>query len=107
LILPFQGGAGLRRCYRRSTFTFFAAKTFEIGREKLDIGGGAIVGLYSAERSLVDSIRLRHREGSDVAWEALRWWLRRRGSKPAALLKMAKHFYGAERAIRNALEIVL
>ncbi len=85
----------------------FARKTFDLGREDLRIGHGVSIGLYSAERTLVDIIRLRHREGADVAWEALRRWLRRRGSKPAALIKMAKHFYGAERAVRNALEVVL
>ena len=88
-------------------FHVFARETFDLGREKLDIGGGDSVGLYSAERSLIDVIRLRHREGSDVAWEALRRWLRRRGSKPASLIKMAKHFHGAERSVLSALEVVL
>jgi len=85
----------------------FGAETFALGREELDVGHGLALGLYSAERSLVDLIRLRHREGTDVAWDALRRWLRRRGSKPAGLLKMAAHFHGAERAVRHALEIVL
>lgn len=85
----------------------FAKETFSLGREKLDNGAGASIGLYSAERSLVDVIRLRHREGADIAWEALRRWLRHRGSKPADLIKMAKRFHGAERAVRNALEVVL
>jgi predicted transcriptional regulator of viral defense system len=85
----------------------FAKKTFNLGREEIDIGAGFKVGLYSAERSLVDVIRLRHQEGADVAWESLRRWLRRRGAKPAALIEMAKHFHGAERAVRQALEIVL
>ena len=85
----------------------FARRTFDLGREKLDIGDGGSLGLYSAERSLIDVIRLRHREGPDVAWEALRRWLACRGSQPAALLKIAKHFHGAERAVRNALDVVL
>jgi predicted transcriptional regulator of viral defense system len=85
----------------------FAMKTFNLGREKIDIGEGFKVGLYSPERSLVDIIRLRHREGADVAWEALRRWLRRRGTKPATLIELATHFHGAERAVRHALEIVL
>ena len=85
----------------------FASKTFDLGRDEIDVGDGISIGLYSAERSIVDVIRLRHREGPDVAWDALRRWLRRRGSKPAALLAMAQHFHGAEAAIRNALEVVL
>lgn len=52
-------------------------------------------------------LRLRHREGPDVAREALRHWLARKGSKPAAMLAMAKHFHGAEKAARDALEMIL
>jgi len=43
----------------------------------------------------------------DVDSAALRRWLRRKGAKPASLLAMAKHFHGAELAVRHALEIVL
>jgi hypothetical protein len=85
----------------------FSKDTFELGRRELNVGEGFAVGLYSPERSLVDMIRLRHREGSDIAWEALRRWLGRKGAKPAALVEMAKALHGAERAVRNALEIVL
>ncbi len=85
----------------------FARQTFDLGRTDLKIAGGVSIGLYSAERTLIDVIRLRHREGPEVAWEALRRWLRRRCSQPAALIKMAKPFHGAERAVRNALEVVL
>jgi len=85
----------------------FAEETFELGREEFDIGGQLRFGLYSAERTLIDVIRLRHREGSDIAWDALRRWLRRKGTKPARLIELAKKFHGAERAVRAALEVVL
>lgn len=85
----------------------FARETFDLGREELAIGDKRSVGIYTPERTLVDVIRLRHREGSGVAWQALRCWLTRKGAKPAALLAMAKHFHGAERAVRDALEVVL
>lgn len=85
----------------------FARDTFVLGRQEVSVGDGFKIGLYSAERSLIDVIRLRHREGPDVAWEALRRWLRRKGAKPAALIEMAKSMHGAERAVRSALEIVL
>lgn len=88
-------------------FHVFAADTFGLGHESLAIGGGLTVGLYSAERSLIDVIRLRHREGAEVAWEALRRWLARKGSRPAALIALARRFHGAERAVRQALEVVL
>jgi hypothetical protein len=34
-------------------------------------------------------------------------WLRRKGAIPAALIEMSKSLHGAERAVHNALEIVL
>ena len=85
----------------------FSKDTFQLGRGQFKVGDGFSVGLYSPERSLVDMIRLRHREGTDVTWDALRRWLRRKGAKPAALIEMSKSLHGAERAVRNALEIVL
>lgn len=85
----------------------FNRETFDIGRERLDLDGEGVVGLYSPERTIIDMVRLRHREGAEVAWEAMRRWLRRRGSSPASLVEMARSFSGAETAIRKALEIVL
>lgn len=85
----------------------FAKGTFRLGREAIRIGDGLTIGLYSAERSLVDVVRLRHREGAEIAWGALRRWLRRKGARPTALIEMARSFHGAESAVRHALEIVL
>ncbi|WP_129642655.1 hypothetical protein [Peristeroidobacter agariperforans] len=47
------------------------------GRDELRIGDGLCIGIYSLQRTLVDAIRLRHQEGADVAWEALRRWIAR------------------------------
>ncbi|MHB8816580.1 MAG: type IV toxin-antitoxin system AbiEi family antitoxin domain-containing protein [Steroidobacteraceae bacterium] len=85
----------------------FAKDTFDLGRGMIKVGDGLTLGLYSAERSLVDMVRLRHREGAEIAWEALRRWLRRKGARPAALIEMARSFRGAENAVRHALEVVL
>lgn len=85
----------------------FDQATFSIGREHADAGGGAKVSIYSAERSIVDSFRLMHQEGSDIAYEALRRWLRRRGNTPAGLLKVAGSFPKALPRIRQALEVLL
>jgi predicted transcriptional regulator of viral defense system len=85
----------------------FAKDTFGLGREVIRVGDDLTLGLYSAERSLIDMIRLRHREGAEIAWEALRRWLRRKGARPAALIEMAHSFHGAENALHHALEIVL
>ena len=85
----------------------FDPPTFQIGREHVEAGGGFTVAIYSAERTIVDCFRLMHQEGSDVAHEALRRWLRRRGNTPAALLKVAASFPKAQPRIRQALEVLL
>jgi predicted transcriptional regulator of viral defense system len=85
----------------------FDPRTFDLGRETFEIGGRTPLGIYSAERSLIDIVRIRHLQGSDIAWEALRRWLRQPGSSPAELIETAKHFAGAEPAIRKALEVLL
>lgn len=85
----------------------FDPGTFNLGRETLYVEARTPLGIYSAERSLVDIIRTRHLHGSDIAWEALRRWLRQPGSNPAQLIETAKRFAGAEQAIRKALEVLL
>lgn len=85
----------------------FDRDTFDVGRNRLEVGG-LPMGIYSAERSICDAFRLRHQEGPDQAVEALKRWLRRRGSQPAALLRVAQHFGPpAEAPLREALEILL
>ena len=90
-----------------TNFHVFAKDTFGLGRDVIPVGDGLTLGLYSAERSLVDMVRLRHREGAEITWEALRRRLRRKGARPAMLIEMARSFRGAERAVRHALEVVL
>jgi hypothetical protein len=84
----------------------FDRRTFELGRNLLDIGGRQHLGIYSEERSIVDVVRLRYREGSDVAWEAPRRWLARQGRSPAQLISLATQFPGAEPALRHAIEVL-
>ena len=84
----------------------FHPETFEVGRELRDIGGMS-VAIYSAERTIIDSFRLIHLEGSDVAHEALRRWLRVRGNSPAALLQTARPFPTVVPRLRFALEVLL
>lgn len=85
----------------------FDRVTFGIGREYLTIADGVEVAIYSAERCIVDGFRLRHQEGSEVAYEALRRWLRRRGSSPSTLLQVTAAFPKAEPGLRQALEVLL
>jgi hypothetical protein len=84
----------------------FDADTYDIGREDLDLGGGGSIGLYSAERSIIDAYRLRHLTGADMANEALRRWLRH-GGQPSNLLHVTKSFPRAMTPIRQALEVLL
>ena len=84
----------------------FPADTFDLGRDPLDLDGGQSIGLYSAERSIIDAFRLRHLEGADLANEALKRWLRR-GGQPSELLTLAKSFPRTQTALRQTLEILL
>lgn len=85
----------------------FDPATFDIGRTELPLDDETSIGLYGPERSIIDAARLRHRESPELAYTALKRWLRRRGSSPSKLLTMARRFPQAERALREALEILL
>lgn len=85
----------------------FAVDTFDIGRNELALTEQLSIGLYNPQRCIIDSFRLRHLEGPEPAVEALRRWLRRRGSQPAELIATARAFPKAEPALRSALEILL
>jgi hypothetical protein len=85
----------------------FDAATFDLGREQLDLGAGRTIGLYSVERCIVDAFRLAGHEGPELGNEALRRWLRRRGSQPAALLELAAQLPRAETSLRRSLQILL
>lgn len=85
----------------------FDRRTFDIGRETLQLNGVTTIGLYSAERSIIDAFRMRETEGYEAGNEALRRWLRRRGSQPGHLIAMAAEFPKAYAAIRRSLEVLL
>lgn len=85
----------------------FDADTFSIGRTEHALPDGSTIGLYSAERTLIDLFRLRHAWGSDLALGALKQWLRQRGNSPGSLLTMADDFPKARPAIQHALEVLL
>ena len=111
--IPFDSDIALPRGMHRPSgianvrWHSFDPATFQIGREAAGDEGGTSVAIYSAERSIVDSFRLMHQEGSDIAYEALRRCLRRKGSTPASLLKVAGSFPKALPRLRHALEVLL
>lgn len=97
----------------------FAEDTFTIGRHDLpltdySVRAGATaaaapvtIGLYSAERSIIDAFRTRGTTGFDLATEALRRWLRDPAHQPAQLLALCEHWPRTLTALRTALEILL
>jgi len=85
----------------------FAPETFTLGRVEHPLDEGGSIGLYSAERTIIDLFRLRHEWGRDMAVEALKRWLRGRGHSPSLLLDLARAFPDAWPAIRETLEILL
>lgn len=89
------------------TWHRFAADSFTIGRGKHALPGGLNIGMYSAERTIIDLFRLRHEWGSDLAIGALKGWLRAPINSPATLLAMADAFPGTKSALRSALEVLL
>lgn len=68
----------------------FAAGTFDLGREQIRLDSGEEFFIYSAQRSVVDAVRVRSRVGADVAYEALRRYLRQPGASPGDLLHLAR-----------------
>jgi Transcriptional regulator, AbiEi antitoxin len=90
-----------------ATWHVFDPPTFDLGRAEVTLDESTSIGLYGPERSIVDAIRLRHREGNELGYVALRRWLARPGSSPAELLAIGRAFPQAEKALREALEILL
>ena len=84
----------------------FHEDTFLVGRLTIEVDEGLSLGVYSAERSVIDAFRLRHQEGEELAVEALRRWLKRRGATPADLLAMARSFPKVEPSLLQALRIL-
>lgn len=85
----------------------FHEGTFELGRVRFQVEEGLELGVYGAERCIVDAFRLRHLEGEEVAVEALRRWLRRPGADPARLLEIARSFPKGEPELLRVLRVLL
>jgi predicted transcriptional regulator of viral defense system len=82
----------------------FDAASFELGRLDFPIPGSDLtIGIYSAERCIVDAFRLRGSQGYETGRDALREWLRR-GGKPARLMELANQVPRATTPLAHALE---
>lgn len=84
----------------------FDADTFERARQQARTDADEPFWIYSAERSVVDAIRLPKVVGRDVALHALRRYLSRHGANPARLAELARELGGASR-LNSALEALL
>ena len=89
-----------------TTLHRFAAATFEVDRLKLATDGGDPFWIYSAERCVVDAMRLQRVTGRDVALSALRRYMRRDDANPLRLTELARDLGGA-RQMARALELIL
>ncbi len=111
-IIPTEIDVALPRSQRQPRLALpvrwhrFLDETFLIGRATIAVDEGLSLGVYSPERSVIDALRLRHREGEEVATEALRRYLRRPRATPAALLDVARFFPKAEPALLAALRVL-
>jgi predicted transcriptional regulator of viral defense system len=111
-VIPSEVDVALARSRRpprvRATVRWhrFHEDTFDVGREALEVDEGLSIGIYSAERSLIDAVRLRHQKGEEMAIGALRRWLKRPGAMPASLLAVARHFPKAETALLQTLRVL-
>ena len=81
--------------------------TFAIGRVSFEFGRGLTMGIYDAPRSIVDAFNPRIGLPREQAIEALRAWLRRRGSQPSTLLDIAQHWPHARAGLIDVLQVLL
>jgi len=108
-VIPAATDVALSRGTRRPAVTAavawhsFDRGTFDVGRDSLDLDAATSIGLYSAERSIIDAFRTRGTEGHELAYEALR----RPGSHPAQLMTLAGAFPRVSTPLRAALEVLL
>lgn len=84
----------------------FAGQTFDLDRDVVAVDSVTSLGLYGPRRCIVDAFRLRHEVGPEVGVEALRRWLRRRGSTPGELLDVGRRFPAAVPSLTAALQVL-
>jgi hypothetical protein len=68
----------------------FNDETFELGLSSVEAAPSESVRIYSAERTVIDLMRLRQRLGESLALGALKRYLRRRQARPGELLSIAR-----------------
>jgi predicted transcriptional regulator of viral defense system len=84
----------------------FDAQTFSLERQQASTDVGEPFWIYSAERSVVDAVRMSRWVGRDVALHALRRYTGRPGASPAHVAELADKL-GGHAAVSRALEALL
>jgi predicted transcriptional regulator of viral defense system len=84
----------------------FDARTFDVEREQQRTDADETFWIYSAERSVVDAMRMSRWVGRDVGLHALRRYMDRGDAKPARLAEIAREIGGSSQ-LRPALEALL
>lgn len=89
-----------------TTLHRFAAATFGLDRLKQTTDAEEPFWIYSAERCVVDAMRLQRLTGRDVALSALRRYMRRDEASPLRLTELARSLGGVAQ-LGRALELIL
>ncbi|MCC6805841.1 MAG: type IV toxin-antitoxin system AbiEi family antitoxin domain-containing protein [Deltaproteobacteria bacterium] len=100
-------GTRTPRTSKLAQWHHFDAATFAIEREQLSLTDELSIGIYSADRCIVDAFRMRGSAGRELGIEALKNWLKRKGARPARLVELAKQFPRAPSPLEAALEVLL
>jgi predicted transcriptional regulator of viral defense system len=89
-----------------TTLHRFPAETFTLERQAAHTETGEPFWIYSAERCVVDAMRLQRQVGRDVALAALRRYMARDDADPLRLNALAREL-GGGRQMSQALELIL
>src|ERR1700733_3727525 len=89
-----------------TTVHVFDPGTFDLARERARTDADEPFWVYSAERSIVDAMRMARWVGRDVALHTLQRYLRRPGAEPALVAEIGRQL-GASARIRPAMETLL
>jgi predicted transcriptional regulator of viral defense system len=84
----------------------FNAETFKLERQHAHTDADEPFWIYSAERSIVDAMRMARWVGRDVGLHALGRYLNRPGASPARLAELARELGGGAQ-LNPALEALL
>lgn len=83
----------------------FAAETFTLGMEQLDIADGEHVRITSPARTVVDLMRFRRSVGEPLALVALRRYLASPDGRPTTLIALARSL-GVLGPVRMAVDVL-